>query len=105
MVNKTVFVFQIRFFVTELRFTHTRVKRKIGSEKSEMERFFENLKLSNSHLVNRQKDKKKMSLVLKRVKVILKIDTFFWLKIDKSYDKKCSYIPLVLGLGVYLPKF
>ena len=37
-------------------------------------------------------------VVLKVKKVIFKWRGFFWLKIEKSFTKKCSYIPLVLGL-------
>ena len=42
-----------------------------------------------------------------RVKVIVKGDTFFSPEMDKLffYEKKCSFLPLVLGLGVYLPQF
>ena len=37
-------------------------------------------------------------VVLKVKKVIFKWRGFFWLKIEKSFSKKRSYIPLVLGL-------
>ena len=59
----------------------------------------------SSHLVKNKKNIFFWSVVLKRVKVILKMDTFFWLKIDKSFDKKCSDIPLVLGFGGFETKF
>jgi len=37
-------------------------------------------------------------VVLKVKKVIFKWRVLFWLQIEKSFTKKCSYIPLVLGL-------